>query len=326
MEPRSFGGHGGRCAMARVCGLAGLVVLCLGARDIQAGRRHPGRRTNACSRTARLTLLSCRHEAIARYWLDQARCENDTSPIGAGCQSVALNALRDALEECEEQFGARLDVCEELGQAPYDPPVDPENFTSTIDNPFLPLVPGTTRIYEAETEDGVEVIEVTVTGETREILGVTCVVVRDTVTLDDELIEDTWDWFAQDLAGNVWYFGEHSREYEDGELVGLEGSWEAGVDGARPGIVMPAEPEVGDFYRQEYLIGEAEDVAGVVALDQTVTVPAGTFNGCAQTEDLTPIEPDVLEAKYYAPGVGVVLEVNLVDGERVELIEVITEP
>jgi hypothetical protein len=203
----------------------------------------------------------------------------------------------------------------------YNPVIEPANFVTTIDNPYFPLVPGTTYTYKGETEDGLEEIKVFVTDETKEILGVTCVVVRDTVTVDGELVEDTYDWYAQDKAGNVWYMGEDSKEYEDGEVVSTEGSWEAGVDGAKPGIIWQANPQVGESYRQEYYAGEAEDMAEVVSLNESVTVPNGSYN-TIQTKEWTPLEPGVLEYNYYASGVGAVLEVNPETGERVELVNI----
>ena len=140
------------------------------------------------------------------------------------------------------------------------------------------------------------------THNTKVILGVTCIEVHDTVMVDGELTEDTLDWFAQDSAGNVWYFGENSKELEDGLVVSLEGSWMAGVDGAKPGIVMKASPAVGDFYRQEFSLENAEDLAEVVSLNESVTVPAGTFNNCLETEETSPLEPDALEHKFYSAG------------------------
>jgi hypothetical protein len=152
-------------------------------------------------------------------------------------------------------------------------------------------------------------------------MGVTCVVVRDTVTLDGEVVEDTYDWFAQHVDGAVWYFGEDTKEYEDGQVSSTEGAWEAGVDGAQPGIVMPAEPKVGDSYRQEYYQGEAEDMAEVLSLTESVTVPAGTYQDVLMTEDVNPLEPDVVEHKYYASGAGLVLTVQVEGGsDREELV------
>lgn len=204
----------------------------------------------------------------------------------------------------------------------YAPEVDPADFVTAIDHPYLPLVPGTRWVYEGISDGEEERIEVVVTDDRREVMGISAVVVRDTVTVDGELEEDTYDWFAQDRAGNVWYLGEDSREYEDGEVVSTEGSWEAGVGGALPGIVMPADPTPGQAYRQEYLAGEAEDMAEVVRLDGTETVPYGSFTGLLVTREWNPLEPDVVEEKYYAAGVGLVLEVVTAGGEgRVELVE-----
>ncbi len=205
----------------------------------------------------------------------------------------------------------------------YDPDFDAADFVSGAGNPFMPLVPGTTFIYEKATDEGTEVVVVEVTHDTVEILGVTCIVVHDTESLDGELLEDTFDWFASDEDGNVWYFGEDSTEYEDGLPVSTEGSWEAGVDGALPGIVMLGDPQAGDLYREEFLCGEAEDEAIVVSLDASVDVPYGSFDNCLRTENFTRLEPGAHEDKYYAPGVGLVLEVE--GNERVELISVTTE-
>jgi hypothetical protein len=213
----------------------------------------------------------------------------------------------------------------DVGDEPYDPAINPADFVAQIDNQYLPLTPGTTFIHEGDTEDGKERIEVNVTNETKEILGIVCVVVRDRVWVDDELVEDTFDWYAQDIDGNVWYFGEDSKEYEGGKVVSTEGSWEAGVDGAKPGIIMKASPQVGNAYRQEYYEDEAEDLAEVVSLSESVSVPYGSFDNCLKTKEWTPLEPDVVENKYYAPGIGVVLEVMVEGGsDRLELIEIQT--
>jgi len=204
----------------------------------------------------------------------------------------------------------------------YNPVIDPANFLAKIDNQYYSLIPGTTFVYRSDTEDGIERNEVIVTDETRIVLGVTTTVVWDRVWLDDELAEETYDWYAQDKDGNVWYFGEDSREYEHGEVVSTEGSWEAGIDGAKPGIIMEAHPTVGDSYKQEYYQGKAEDMADVVALGETVTVPFGAFQSCLKTRDWSQIDPTLNEYKYYSPEIGgVVLEVVVDSGERVELVD-----
>lgn len=215
---------------------------------------------------------------------------------------------------------------EEDEEDTYNPVINAADYVAGVDNQYFPLIPGTKFIYEGETEDGTERNEVYVTDQIKEILDIPCIVVRDRVWVDDELIEETFDWYAQDKDGNVWYFGEDSKEYEDGELESREGSWEAGVDGAKPGIIMEANPQVGDSYRQEYYEDEAEDMGEVLSLNESVSVTYGSYENCLKTKDFTPLEPDVIEHKYYAPGVGFVLEIMVEGGsERIELVEITTE-
>jgi hypothetical protein len=204
----------------------------------------------------------------------------------------------------------------------YQPSITAADFVAGVDNPYLPLRPGARWVYESVEDGETERIVVEVLDERRQVYGTEATVVRDQVFVDDELIEDTFDWYAQDREGNVWYLGEDTAEYEDGEVVTRAGSWEAGVGGALPGIVMPAQPAVGDAYRQEYLAGEAEDMGEVLAVDGTATVPVGTFEAVVTTADWTPLEPEVVEQKSYAPGVGLLLEEKVTGGHgRVELIE-----
>jgi hypothetical protein len=191
----------------------------------------------------------------------------------------------------------------------YAPSIDPAGFTTEIDNKYFPLEPGTTFVYKGETEGASEGDTVRVTSDTKKIMGVECVVVEDRVTEDGELTEKTYDWYAQDEQGNVWYFGEDSREYENGKVKTTEGSWEAGKDGAEPGIIMPADPKIGETYRQEYYKGEAEDMAKALKLDGSVEVPYGSFDNVLVTDEWTPLEKNVAEHKFYAPGVGNVKEV-----------------
>lgn len=205
----------------------------------------------------------------------------------------------------------------------YAPEIDPADFTAVVDNPYMPLPAGTRWVYEGGDGEETEHIEVTVTDEEKVVMGVTVVVVRDTVTdADGELVEDTKDWFAQDAEGNVWYFGEETAEYEDGEIVSTHGAWEAGVDGAQPGIVMEAAPAVGDAYRQEFYAGEAEDLAEVVRVGESVSVPTGDYDDVIVIKEWNPFEPETVEEKSYAPGIGVVLEEKVAGGtDTVELIE-----
>lgn len=187
----------------------------------------------------------------------------------------------------------------------YRPVIDPANFTHVVDNPYFPLVPGTTFTFVEKEGRATRDNKVTVTGDTKMVAGVKCVVVHDTVTVDGKLSEDTFDWYAQDKQGAVWYFGEATREFKSGGRVSTGGSWEAGVKGAQPGIVMQANPKPGEPYRQEYLKGEAEDMGQVVAVGETVTVPFGTLKDCLQTKDWSMLERGS-EKKWYSKGLGLV--------------------
>jgi hypothetical protein len=199
--------------------------------------------------------------------------------------------------------------------------LDPGDFTSEIDNPWMPLRVGARWIYrETDGEGGEQRVEVTVLDETREVMGIQTRVVHDLVTEDGESVEDTDDWYAQDADGNVWYFGEETKEFENGKVSTTAGSWEAGVDGAQPGILVPAEPEVGLTYRQEYYEGEAEDATRVLSLDEKVEVPYGRFAGVLMTKDYTPLEPEILEHKFYARDVGLVLALTFSGGSDREVL------
>jgi hypothetical protein len=183
--------------------------------------------------------------------------------------------------------------------------LNPADFASEINNPYFTLLTGDIHIYEGVDEDGVEERVVSrVTFETKTILGVNCVVVLVKEYSDGSLIEETRDWYAQDKKGNVWYFGEDVKDIEDGQVYSTFGSWEAGVNGAKPGIIMLANPQPGRKYHQEVAVGIAEDQAEVVSLNNTVTVPYGTFQNCLKTKETNPLDPGFEEFKYYAPDVG----------------------
>jgi hypothetical protein len=190
--------------------------------------------------------------------------------------------------------------------------INPADFVVGVKHPFLPLTPGTTITF-----DGAEKVVVTVTTDPKVVLGVRVTVVRDQVFVDGALAEDTFDWYAQDRDVNVWYFGEQTAEYENGKVTSTRGSWEGGVEGAQPGIVMLADPRVGDVYRQEYLKGEAEDAAAVTGSSGSTTVPFGTYDDVLITEEWTPLEPDVREQKTYARGVGLVESRQIKGGDEV---------
>jgi hypothetical protein len=279
-----------------------------------------------CTATSKDMLKSCRSEVQADYSLAIAKCDNLPSSETKTCKQQAKTDIKDGNEECKAQFDSRQEICDVLGEGIYDPVINPSDFVNGIDNLYFPLTPGTTFIYEGVTDSGNEHNEVKVTHNTKAILGVTCIEVRDTSTVNGVLAEDTLDWYAQDKDGNVWYLGENSLTYnESGEIVSTEGSWKAGVDGAKPGIIMEAHPQVGDLYRQEFALGVAEDVAEVLSLNESLTVNSVTYNNCLKTKEFSPLEPDVVENKFYAPGVGNIQEVDVETGQHLDLVQIKTE-
>jgi hypothetical protein len=215
-------------------------------------------------------------------------------------------------------------VTSPLPQGSESVELDPGDFTVDITNTYWPMEPGD-RWISSETDGKGDVlrVEVTVQDETYTVAsGIEARVVHDRVTRDGAVVEDTLDWYAQDGDGNIWYLGEKTAEYENGQVVSTEGSWEAGVDGAQPGIAVPADPEPGLTYRQEYLKGQAEDQGTVLSTDEQVGVPTGIYTGALLTRDTTALEPDLVELKFYAPGIGPVLTVESSGGAgREELVE-----
>ena len=190
---------------------------------------------------------------------------------------------------------------------------NPANFgRDAIDNKWFPLTPGTTLVYKG-TKDGRKATDIFhVSHRRRMIDGVSCVAVEDTLTLNGRIGEKTTDWYAQDVHGNVWYMGERTAEYDRlGNVVSTEGSWQAGVDGAEPGVFMPSHPHVGDTFRQEFFPGHAEDHFRVMSLDASVSAPYQSFTGTLRSREWTPLEPGVRDAKYYVAGIGEVKEVTV---------------
>ena len=241
--------------------------------------------------------------------------------------AAAIGAAVIALAGCGGSSGADPPAAADRGLPQSGEPValDARDFTTTIDNPYLPLRPGSRWTYlETDAEGGRQRVVVTVTTRTRVIAnGVRARVVRDVATEGGVPVEITDDWYAQDRAGNVWYLGESVRNFRDGELVDRAGSFEAGVDGAQAGIAMPADPVPGLSYRQEYYAGEAEDRAAVITVgEEQVEVPFGHFaENVLMTRDLAPTEPKVEELKFYAPGVGQLLAIHTDGpGERAALV------
>lgn len=224
-----------------------------------------------------------------------------------GCASATTPAINNSQES-----------------ASYTVNLTPADFVAGIDNPYLPFVPGSKWVYEARLEDGtIERNEIEILQETRGVNGVVATIVHDIVNVDGQIVEETFDWYAQDQEGNVWYLGEEVDNYENGVLVDHAGSWEWGKDGALPGIMMWADPSVhmNEEYYQEFYAGEAEDKGQVLSLTEKVTVPFGSYEKVLKTFDFSALDPDLQENKFYAEGVGLVREIDLLSGEEVVLIE-----
>lgn len=278
-----------------------------------------------CQRTSQDAFAACQDTANGDYSIALGKCENFSNQAGrVDCRKQAANDFADARQTCKDAFDARQAACQRLGGAPYDPVIDRANFVSEVNNPYFPLPPGRTLVYEGQTSEGFNHSEFIITRKTKIILGVTCVEVHDVVYLNGVLAEDTLDWFAQDRQGNVWYFGENTGELIDGRYVTLDGTFTAGVNNDKPGIIMKAHPKVNDFYRQEFSLDNAEDFAEVVSLNTSVDVPAGTFTNCLKTEETTPLETLLLEDKYYATGIGNVLTIDVRNGDTLKLVGITT--
>ena len=279
--------------------------------------------TDFCQKTAQDALQGCQDSAQSAQSVALGKCENISDPAArTDCRKQATASFQDALQTCQDGYASRQAACQKFGPARYDPVIDPANFVRHVTNPFFPLPAGQTFVYEGHTKDGFLHNDFIVTRKTKVILGVTCTQVHDVVYLDGALAEDTLDWYAQDSEGNVWYFGESTAEFENGRPVTVEGSFTAGVNDDKPGIIMEGHSVPGDFYRQEFALATAEDNALVVSLDATVKVPAGLFHHCLKTQETTPLEPDALENKFYASGVGNVLTVDLRTGDRIKLVKI----
>lgn len=315
----------------------------------------------ACERSAHDMLAACKAEARNELYATRARCRSIAADaVREECFEEALEERKEAPEACRAVHAARRSACDLLDERRYaDPLLDPDTVFIDPDdvpavyppNPYLSLAAGHTYVLRAG-EEGEETVVVHVTGETREIEGAACRVVLDAVVesavdegeIEYEAVEVTDDWMAQDDVGNVYYCGEISRNFEDGVLTDLEGSFEAGRDLARAGELIRAVPAAGDAHRQEYALGEAEDI---VRYADTMTAPGEAEGGdnpafscvparCLKTIEFSPLEPESREFKYYLPGTGFVLAVALeegvVTGEREELVcvgeslEVLNDP
>lgn len=228
--------------------------------------------------------------------------------LGAGAM-VALVTVSAA--------GARGSVTQNGRTAAPCSTLDPAQFVSVIDNPYYPLPVGRTLVYKGIRDGQTQVDRVTVTNKTKVIGGVTATVVRDVAKHGSTILEATTDWFAQDVQGNVCYLGEDTKAFGPNGEVDTSGSWEAGVNGAVSGIIMEANPQIPDAYRQEFLQGEAEDTAWITNVSGSVTVPYGTVHDVLTSLEATVLEPTVVDQKIYAPGIGIVLEHAIAGGQEV---------
>jgi hypothetical protein len=309
--------------------VAGLAIM-LSATDASAG---------PCTSTAANARSACKAGVTEDFWLTSGACLNlSNGAARQACNNDASDARTEGNIECNDQYDARFDICGLLGEARYDPSFDPDDFVDPDDigdgvapNPYFPLVVGYKWVYQGAGETATFVI----TNKTKLIEGVTCRVARDTVRVGGFITEDTDDWFAQDDDGNVWYCGESTRTFNtfpgdnpvEEELAGIDGAWKTGRELAKPGIISLSHPHVGDVYREEFQISNAEDVAEIVSTTASATVPvagASCTNTCVKTRNFTSAEPDVNEFKYYKAGVGFILEITP-EGEQIKLISFTTE-
>lgn len=320
-----------------------LAPLCANAQEDAASARRVGRDNNRnrgrfCSKTASLQLSACKNEVEDDFFTASAVCIQFTdSSERDECTDEAEDARKESKEECGNQYEARKDLCDAVGEDRYDPDFEPDNFDSdftdlTNPNAYYPLAIGNT--WEYGSDDGMTVVQVL--NETKLIDGVTCIVINDFVD-EGDAIEDTNDWIAMRKDGTVVYCGEEVKDFEFffgdvpplPELVSIDGSFKVGRDRAFPGTLFLPSPSAGDTYRQEFSAGNAEDAATVLSttysygngqgLDDYVpedlaNTLCGVNSDCVVTSEYTPIEPDVMERKYYAKGVGMFLEVNPATG------------
>lgn len=337
---RALGSRGGRRTTA--CVLAVAASLCAAA-PVHAGGDEGGGGAH-CSRTAELMVQACRFEALDDLRVGQAQCLNLADAAQRqDCDMEARDAHREARASCAEQRDWRLQACALLGEDRYDPPFTPERFDDDFaqlsnPNPYFPLVPGHRWQYAG----GPERTEVEVLADTKLVEGVRCIVVRDLVYEEGDLLEATDDWFAAGRDGSSWYCGEEAKDYErfDGdqppapELVSIDGSFKHGRDGAKAGIIMPAMPRPGMAYREEFSLGNAEDIGEIVVADYAwgryppldALVPRALAErmcgqgDCVVTRNLSLLEPGAVELKYHARGIGLFLETRPAEGELLQLV------
>ncbi len=329
--------------LPRWVGLVAIVGLTF---PLGVGSAHASHRNNFCSTTAWFQYAACKKEIVDDLFTSKAICLNISDDDDRHeCRDDGGEEYGEAREECRDQFAARRELCEEIGEDRYDPSFDSEDFQTEFNNlnPYLPIAPGNRWVYESEDET----VTVEVLNQTKLIDGVTCIVVNDVVEEDGRLIEDTDDWFGQRKDKTIDYCGEEAKDFEyfSGdlpelpELVEIEGSFKAGRDGDKSGTLFMGTPIVGAKYRQEWSPSNAEDVAEVLSTTYgygsdprfDVLVPQDLIEhlcsaNCIVTADTSPLEPDALEYKFYADGVGFFFEVKPDEGEALQIVECNVDP
>ncbi len=333
--------------MASLTKLSALIAAALVIASGELRAAASAANETVCSNTATTLKSACGFDTNDNYQVAIAACKNFANDeVRDSCLKDARTARDDDTRNCAAVFDTRKQICGAIGEAAYDPPFGPafaNNFVdprqighSVLPNPYFPLIPGSQWKYKTTytNDSGEKITErdtVTVTSDTKLIEWVTCLTVDDIVRASDGTIEDTQDWYAQDTQGNVWYCGEIAQQKEKNEgdqpptpeLVGIEGSWKTGIEQAKPGIQMLGSPKVGKTYRQELKWVDAEDVASVLSVNANESVSSGAFScnsRCLETRDFSGVEPGADEHKYYLPGVGLMLEVDLTNNARNELI------
>jgi hypothetical protein len=277
----------------------------------------------ACSWIADALKMRATENAKAEFWKEVALAMNDPEADLMDAATDAWERMQDRQAAASDVRAARARVCSDVGNGPYHPELEPSQFSSAVTNPWMPMPEGRVLVYDKRTVHGLERIEVRCTRGTVEIAGIACTTLHSARTVDGVLVEESLEYFAQHANGDVWFLGESAREYEDGFLVSIDGSWRAGSDGAQPGVVMTGNPVVGEVCRAAYVMDEDEDLIKVVSLNETVMTAHGTYHNCVVIDEWSPLEPGELDRKSFAPGIGLVLEVDLVTGERRELTAII---
>jgi hypothetical protein len=332
--------------MAKRCGSCVVVSLTALLITSHASAASP----KSCSAATSAAFQACKSSAESDGALAEGICRNlPAKDDQKSCLADARDTRQGDQQDCRDQRAARRDVCNQLGEAPYAPSFAPADFDSDFahpshPNPLFPLAIGDQWTYVG----GGEVDHIEIRNATKSIEGVTCVVSHDVVTVAGALSEDTNDWIAQAKNGDVFYCGEQTAQFEsfpgddpnEPEMVGIEGSFKAGRDGDLPGILMLAQPTVGAIYRQEFSLGTAEDLADVLSTtyafgqsaDLDTNVPQALAQllcadgDCLVTHEFSPLEPDTNERKYYAPGIGDFLEIEVESGTISQLTDCNFDP